>query len=127
MAKLIELKSFSDKRGSLSVLEDFQIPFTIKRFFYIYDVDDSVRGGHRHQNTFQAAICIKGACKIYTNNGRGECLVFDLNTPARCLLLEPTDWHQMFDFTRGAILLVAASSNFDVNDYVFDKYEEDIV
>lgn len=82
MAELIELKSFSDSRGSLSVPEDFQIPFTIKRFFYIYDVDTSVRGCHRHIATRQAAICIKGGCKIYCNNGKGHQAVYSTNIPA---------------------------------------------
>ena len=81
MAELIELKSFSDSRGSLSVLEDFQIPFTIKRFFYIYDVDTSARGGHRHITTRQAAICINGSCKIYCNNGKGHQTVYSMDTP----------------------------------------------
>lgn len=125
MAELIELKSFSDSRGSLSVLEDFQIPFTIKRFFYIYDVDTSARGGHRHIATRQAAICLKGVCKIYCNNGRGQQAVYVMDTPAKCLLLEPEDWHQMFDFTPGTILLIAASTNFNQNDYVFEPYAGD--
>ena len=55
MAHIIHLKTFSEKRGNLSVIEN-EIPFDIKRIFYIYGVDDSVRGGHRHKTTVQAAI-----------------------------------------------------------------------
>ncbi len=125
MAKLIELNTFSGANGSLSVLEDFQIPFVIKRFFYIYRVDDSYRGGHRHRSTFQAAICLTGSCKIYNNNGTGQKDVLCLDAPNKCLLLEPQDWHVMFDFSKEAILLVVTSTNFDENDYIFEKYEGD--
>ena len=71
MAQIIDLKTFTDKRGNLTVIEKV-IPFDIKRVFYIYGVDDSKRGGHRHHKTRQAAICIKGACTIYNNNGEKE-------------------------------------------------------
>jgi hypothetical protein len=125
MARLIELKTFARKNGALSVLEDFQIPFNIKRFFYIYDVDKSYRGGHRHKTTVQAAICIKGSCRIYNNNGAGLKEIIILDAPQKCLILEPQDWHAMYGFSEDAILLVAASTNFDENDYIFDKYEGD--
>lgn len=125
MAKLIELDTFSDNNGSLSVLEDFQIPFVIKRFFYIYRVDDSYRGGHRHKSTFQAAICLKGSCKIYNNNGAGRKEVLFLDAPNKCLLIDPEDWHVMYDFSKDAILLVVTSTNFDESDYIFEKYEGD--
>ena len=63
MAELIDLTTFIDKRGHLTVIEKV-IPFEIKRIFYIYGVDDSTRGGHRHKQTSQAAICIKGSCNV---------------------------------------------------------------
>ena len=68
MAQLINLKTFTDKRGNLTVIEKV-IPFDIKRIFYIYGVDSSVRGGHRHHKTIQAAISLKGSCTIYNNDG----------------------------------------------------------
>jgi hypothetical protein len=58
MAELTDLKTFTDKRGNLTVIERI-IPFDVKRIFYIYGVDESVRGGHRHKTTVQAAICLK--------------------------------------------------------------------
>ena len=61
MAELIDLKTYTDRRGNLTVIEKV-IPFDIKRIFYIYGVDDSVRGGHRHHKTVQAAICLQGHC-----------------------------------------------------------------
>lgn len=121
MAHIIDLKTFTDKRGNLTVIEKV-IPFDIKRVFYIYGVDDSKRGGHRHHKTTQAAICIKGACKIYNNNSQKE-EVFDLNQPNKCLILEPQDWHTMYDFTPDAILMVFASEYFDEKDYIYEAYD----
>ena len=120
MADLINLSTFTDKRGNLTVIEKI-IPFEIKRIFYIYGVDDSVRGGHRHKTTKQAAICIKGSCQIYNNNGSKEDN-FALNDPSRCLILNPEDWHSMNNFSADAILMVLASNNFDPEDYIYTPY-----
>ncbi|MFY9311410.1 MAG: FdtA/QdtA family cupin domain-containing protein [Bacteroidia bacterium] len=120
MAHLLSLKTFTDKRGNLTVIEKV-IPFDIKRIFYIYGVDDSVRGGHRHVNTTQAAICIKGSCVIANNDGHIK-EEFVLDSPDKCLILEPKDWHQMHSFTEDAILMVLASEHFDPKDYIYDNY-----
>jgi hypothetical protein len=121
MAHLIDLQTFTDKRGNLTVIEKV-IPFDIKRIFYIYGVDDSKRGGHRHHKTIQAAVCIKGKCTIYNNNGQKED-VFELDKPNKCLIIKPEDWHTMFNFSEDAILMVLASENFDATDYIFEPYK----
>jgi hypothetical protein len=121
MAEILNLKTFTDTRGNLTVIEKV-IPFDIKRIFYIYGVDSSVRGGHRHKETLQAAICIKGSCRIYNNNGKKE-EYFDLDSPSKCLLLYPEDWHTMDRFTEDAILMVLASTHFHQDDYIFSKYQ----
>ncbi len=120
MAHLINLKTFTDKRGNLTVIEK-TIPFDIKRIFYIYGVDDSIRGGHRHHKTLQAAITIQGSCEITNNNGKTQ-EVFKLNDPSKCLILNPEDWHQMLNFTKDAILMVLASEYFDADDYIYEPY-----
>jgi len=121
MASIIDLKTFTDSRGNLTVIEKV-IPFDIKRVFYIYGVDDSKRGGHRHHKTKQAAICIKGSCIIYNNDGKSE-YHYKLNRPDICLLLEEKDWHTMYDFSADAILMVFASEYFDISDYIFEPYK----
>ncbi len=121
MAKLIDLKTFTDKRGNLTVIEK-TIPFAIKRIFYIYGVDDSIRGGHRHKTTIQAAICLQGSCVIYTDNNF-EKEEYILNNPSKCLILNPEDWHKMYNFTKDAILMVLTSEYFDQNDYIYEKYD----
>lgn len=101
------------------------IPFDIKRIFYIYGVDSSIRGGHRHYNTRQAAICIRGRCTIGNDNGltKDE---FILDTPDKCLIIEPYDWHVMHDFSSDAILMVLASEFFDQADYIYEPYHDRI-
>ena len=121
MAHLIDLKTHTDKRGNLTVIENV-LPFKIKRIFYIYCVDGSVRGGHRHHKTIQAAICIKGRCKIRNNDGK-KTDIYLLRNPSQCLILGQADWHEMFEFSKNAILMVLASENFDEKDYIFEKYD----
>ncbi|MCC6384244.1 MAG: FdtA/QdtA family cupin domain-containing protein [Bacteroidia bacterium] len=120
MAYLINLKTFTDQRGNLTVIEK-TIPFDIKRIFYIYGVDQSVRGGHRHHKTIQATICLKGSCTIFNDDGIDQ-HTYLLNSPDKCLILEPKDWHKMFDFSEDAILMVLASEFFDEQDYIFKPY-----
>ena len=121
MAYIINLETHTDERGNLTVIENV-LPFTIKRIFYIYGVDKSERGGHRHHKTVQAAVCIRGECRIFNNNGQ-EKKVFHLDRPSVCIVLLPEDWHTMYDFSDDAILMVLASENFDENDYIFERYD----
>lgn len=120
MAHIINLTTFKDTRGILTVL-DHIVDFEIKRLFYIYAVDDSDRGGHRHHDTHQAAICIQGSCSI-TNDDNKKIETFILDSPDKCLILEPEDWHVMHDFSKDAILLVLASTEFDPSDYIYEPY-----
>lgn len=122
MPTLMSLNTFSGERGILSVLEDYEIPFEVKRIFYIYKVNDSIRGGHRHKKTQQALVCLKGKCLIKNNDGK-ERTEFMLENPKSCLILEPEDWHTMEAFSDDCILLVVASHNFDTEDYIFDDYD----
>ena len=118
---LLILKHIQISGGNLTVIENV-LPFTIERVFYIYGVDKSERGGHRHHKTIQATLCIQGECKIFNNNGT-EKLIFHLNKPSVCVVLTPADWHKMYEFSDDAILMVLASEKFDENDYIFEKYD----
>ena len=120
MAELINLTTFTDKRGNLTVIEKV-IPFDIKRIFYIYGVDESVRGGHRHHKTLQAAICMQGSCKIHNDDSLKK-EEFILDRPDKCLILKPSDYHFMYDFSPDAILMVLASEYFDSKDYIYESY-----
>jgi len=116
MSNLIQLPTFKDHRGILTVIEK-QIPFDIKRVFYIYEVDDSKRGFHKHKKTIQFAICLSGSCDIVFKK-KNKTTTYRLDTPSKGLLIEPDDFHWMENFSKGAILLVLASENYDINDYI---------
>ena len=118
MAKFLKFKTHIDDRGSLTVIEK-QIPFDIKRVFYIYDVDDSKRGFHKHKSTIQLAVCLKGSCDIVVEKINKE--IYKLNKPEIGLLIEPEDYHWMENFSKGTVLLVMASKEFDKNDYIYSK------
>lgn len=119
MAYVIDLPTFNDNRGNLTVIEK-NLPFEIKRLYYIYNVSDK-RGGHRHKKTVQALICLSGSCEIYINDGENEEVVI-LNTPAKCLIVECKDWHTMDGFSKDSVLLVLASEFYDKNDYIDEEY-----
>ena len=114
---LINFITHKDSRGSLTVLEK-EIPFEIKRVFYIYGVDESKRGFHKHLKTRQVAVCLKGSCDIIFSKNNVY-TKFMLNNPGIGLLIEPEDFHWMENFSEDAILLVLASEYFDENDYIF--------
>lgn len=119
MATIINLPTFGDERGQLTVVEKM-LPFEMKRFYYIYNVTDQ-RGGHRHHKTRQALICLGGSCEVFVNDGKTK-IDFILDTPSKCLIVEPEDWHTMDKFSEGSTLLVFASEFYDVNDYIDDEY-----
>jgi len=115
MTKLINLPTFSDPRGSLTVF-DKVIPFRIKRLYWIYGVpNSSIRGGHGHKETIQASVCISGSCEVTVYDSKGVPKTFLLNGPSKCLILEPREWHTMQKFSKDAILLTAASTEYDKN------------
>ena len=119
MAYIIELPIFEDERGSLTVVEKL-LPFEIKRFYYIYNATEQ-RGGHRHKKTIQALISLGGSCEIYVNDGEKE-EIFLIDTPNKCLILDPKDWHTMDKFSKGSTLLVFASEYYDKDDYIDERY-----
>jgi dTDP-4-dehydrorhamnose 3,5-epimerase-like enzyme len=122
MAQLLQLQTFSNEKGSLTVFEKI-LSEGIKRIFYIYDAKNQVRGGHRHVLAFNALTCVSGKCKVFVDNGV-ETQVFELDTPNTCLLLDPADWHQMYDFSENAVLLVLSDRFYEKEDYIFEKYPD---
>ena len=127
MAKLVEIKTLTDDRGSLTVFDriDQLVPFPVKRIFFINALMDVVRGGHRHHSTRQVIICINGTCTVSNHDGEIQ-EDFVLDGPQKCLFLETNDWHTMHEFSVNTILLVLASEYFDVSDYIYEPYPEAI-
>ena len=113
-----------DDRGQLVALEEFNdIPFQIKRVYYIYDTAPGViRGFHAHKNLQQILICIHGSCKIKLDNGC-EKKVVPLEKPYEGLYVSSNMWREMYDFSLDAVLLVLASELYDEADYIRDYQE----
>lgn len=113
-----------DERGQLVALEEFRdIPFEIKRVYYMYDtIPGVVRGKHAHKELQQILICIHGSCKILLDNGK-EKKVVPLEKPYEGLYVANNMWREMFDFSEDAVLMVLASALYDETDYIRD-YDE---
>lgn len=120
MANVINFMTKSDSRGDLTVIEKV-LDYTIKRVYYIYNCDNSVRGGHSHKVTKQTLVSVKGSCRVNVHNSDGW-NEYILDNPAKALYLEPEDYHTMEEFTEDCVLLVLASDYFDAGDYI----DEDI-
>jgi len=118
----MNLKQFNikgDSRGSLIALEaNKDIPFEIKRVYYIFDTkEDVVRGHHAHKALEQILICVSGSCTIVMDNGKEQTEVV-LNKPDIGLYVGPNIWREMKNFSPGAVLLVLASDYYNEADYI---------
>lgn len=119
-----QFQQHGDERGQLVSLEEFtDIPFEIKRVYYMYDtVKDVIRGFHAHRNLEQILICIHGTCKVRLDNGSEKKIVF-LEKPYEGLYIPNNIWREMYDFSEDAVLLVLASEPYREEDYIRD-YDE---
>lgn len=113
-----------DERGQLVALEELKdIPFEIKRVYYMYDTQEGVRRGHHaHRNLEQILVCIHGSCKILLDNGTERKKVF-LEKPYEGLYVPSDMWREMYDFSDDAVLLVLASACYNEEDYIRDYQE----
>ena len=113
-----------DERGMLVALEEMRdIPFEIKRVYYMYDTKENVRRGfHAHKSLEQILICIHGSCKILLDNGKEKKIV-SLEKPYEGLYIANDIWREMHDFSSDAVLMVLASDFYREEDYIRD-YEE---
>lgn len=122
--KIIKFQQHGDARGQLVALEnEKEIPFNIKRVYYMYDtLEDVRRGFHAHKKLQQILICTSGSCKIHLDNGY-ETKEIELNKPFEGLLIKSNIWREMYDFSKGAVLMVLASELYDESDYI-RNYDE---
>ncbi len=120
-------QTHGDERGQLVALEEKKdIPFKIKRVYYMYDTLPGVtRGYHAHKSLEQILVCIHGSCKILLDDGH-EKKVVALEKPYEGLYVSHAVWREMFDFSPDAVLMVLASELYDESDYIrnYDKFLE---
>ena len=122
--KMFQFPPHGDDRGQLIAIEaQKDLPFEVKRVYYISDTLEGVRRGfHAHRNLQQVLICVSGSCKIHLDNGRETAEVL-LDKPSEGLYIANDMWREMYDFTPGAVLLVLASAYYDEADYI-RNYED---
>lgn len=123
--KMIEFPQHGDERGHLVIVEGMKdIPFDIKRVFYIYGSDsDVVRGQHANRRTEFVLINVAGKSKVKVRDGKGNEAVFCLNRPHTGIYLPKMVWKDMYDFSEDSVLLCLASEHYDATEYIRD-YEE---
>lgn len=119
---IIELdKHHSDRKGNLTVVENNkEIPFEIRRTYYLYDVPGGEsRGGHAHKELSQLIIAASGSFTVTLDDGEVK-RTFTLNRPYQGLYVVPGIWRTLDDFSSGAVCLVLASHGYDEADYIRD-------
>lgn len=121
---IINLPKITDTRGNLTVIESQKnIPFDIKRVYYIYDVPGGeFRGGHAHKSLEQIMIAVSGSFNVTVDDGHQK-ETFNLNRAYLGLYLPSMIWSEMDNFSSGSVCLVLASDYYDENDYIRDYQE----
>ncbi len=120
---ILDIPVIKDPRGSLSVIEDGVLPFSVERVFYLFDVPyESYRGGHAHHELQQFMVAINGSFDVLLDDGAQKRQI-TLNRPDKGLLIPPGIWREMLNFSSGSVCLVLASLPFSEDDYIRD-YDE---
>ena len=123
--QMIEFPQKGDSRGHLVIIESLKdIPFEIKRIFYIYGSDDAVvRGQHANRKSEFVLVNVAGTCKVKVKDGRGNEAVFSLNRPHTGIYLPKMTWKDMYDFSEDSVLLCLSSEYYDAKEYI-RNYDE---
>jgi len=121
---LHQLPCITDVRGALTVGEvERDIPFTVKRYFMVFDVPSvKIRGEHAHRICQQFLICVHGNCCVIADDGQHR-EEFELDRPNMGLYIPPMVWDVQYKFSEDTILLVLASHHYDSADYIRDYSE----
>jgi hypothetical protein len=119
--KLLQLNKIHNRAGNITIIENsLDIPFEVKRFYYLYDIpSNESRGGHAHKELYQLVIGASGSFNININDGTTEKTIF-LNRPDQGLLIVPGIWRDLSDFSSGSVCLVFASEFYSESDYIRD-------
>lgn len=123
--RMLEFAEHGDERGRLVIVEGgIDIPFEIKRAFYIYgSKEDVVRGQHANRKTQFVLINVAGKSKVRVRDGEGNEAVYHLNRPHTGIYLPEMVWKDMYGFSEDSVLLVLASEHYDPTEYIRD-YDE---
>ncbi len=118
------LPKIEDPRGNLSIIEQFkQIPFEIKRVYWIYDVPGGCnRGGHAYKENEEFIVALSGSFDVVLNDGMNE-IVYSLNRSYNGVYVPKGMWRTMTNFSTNSLALVLSSTEYDVNDYIMNYSE----
>jgi len=121
---ILDFKILGDDRGSLiSIEQSKNIPFDIKRVYYIFGTKKDIRRGfHAHKKLKQVAVCISGSCEFLLDNGKTKKTTL-LNSPNKGLLINDMIWHEMYNFSSDCVVMVLADDFYDESDYI-RNYDE---
>ena len=118
--KVIDIRRYTDTRGYLSVVEGgLDIPFEIKRIYYLYLVPEAARGAHAHKSLQQLLIATSGSVEVIMNDGVNK-KSFRLDKPWKGLLIPAGLWRDLENFSGGAVLMCLASEKYEAADYIRD-------
>ncbi len=118
LSQLIEIPKIHDEGYLCFAESERQIPFPIKRFYYISGVEhNAIRGLHAHKKTVQYMFCLQGRVTVVLDNGQERETII-LNELNQGLLLDKMMWHEMKDFAKNTVLLVLASDYYEEKDYI---------
>lgn len=119
--KIIELPKIVDPRGNLSIIEQLkQVPFEIKRVYWIYDVPGGMeRGEHAYKENQEFIVALSGSFDVVLDDSINK-LVYPLNRSYKGLYVAKGIWRKMTNFSTNSLALVLSSTDYDVNDYIMD-------
>lgn len=123
---LFEVQSISDARGTIYIVEQGQqLPFDVKRCYFIKELSSQPRGFHAHKTLRQLAVLVQGSCDFIMDDGSTKNNI-TLNSPKQALLIDTFVWHEMHNFSEDCILMVLASDVYLEEDYI-RNYDEFLI
>lgn len=121
---IIPLSKIHNRAGNITIVDgETNIPFVVKRIYYLYDIPSGeTRGGHAHKELYQLIVAASGSFDVLLDDGQNKKIV-TLNRPDYGLMIVPGIWRELFEFSSGAICLVLASHKYTASDYI-SEYED---
>lgn len=119
--QIIQLSKIHNPAGNITAInESVDIPFEIKRVYYLYDVPGGEeRGGHAHKNLYQLIVAASGSFDVVLDDGKNKKTI-QLNRPYNGLIIIPGIWRELSNFSSGSVCLVLASIKYSATDYIRD-------